>query len=84
MNAARVPPTTSVHDALSRAQQSHRDRICLKNANFKADPLKKEIAEGICAGHGTTLSAFLRECLDGLVRDYVGPKTMEKLESSGG
>lgn len=73
---------TDVHEALSRAQDSDKDRVALVNANFKIHPIKKEVAEQICAKNGTTLSSFLRECVNGLVKDYVGDKASESLEAT--
>lgn len=78
-NKAAKVELSSVHDALSRAALSERDRVTLVNANFKIHPLRKEIAEGICAKNATTLSAFLRECTDVLILDFLGPKEAAKL-----
>lgn len=72
---------TNVHDALNKAVESERDRVTFVNANFKIHPIKKEVAEQICNKHGTTLSAFLRECVDGLVKDYVGEEATKSLEA---
>lgn len=70
---------TNVHEALSRAVESEKNRVALINANFKINPIKKEIADGICETNGTTLSAFLRECVEGLIKDFVGPKAYAKI-----
>jgi hypothetical protein len=78
----REQPLTSVHDALREAKLAERDRIVFVNANFKCHPAKKAAAEAICEAEGTTLSAFLRACMDGLVTDYAGPKMAAKLEAS--
>lgn len=78
MSAKKIE-VSNVHQALSRAVDSERNRVALVNANFKVDPLRKETAEGICAKHGTTLSAFLRECCDVLLLDFLGPKEAAKL-----
>lgn len=80
-HAAAVQPLTDVHDALRDAQVAERDRVVFINANFKVHPAKKVAAESICEAHGTTLSAFLRACIDGLVTDYAGPKTARRLEN---
>lgn len=72
---------TNVHDALNKAVESERDRVAFVNANFKIHPIKKEVAEQLCNKHGTTLSAFLRECVDGLVKDYVGEEATKSLEA---
>jgi hypothetical protein len=74
-------PLTNVHDALHRAVLSERNRVNLVPATFKIDPLKKEISEQICQKNGTTLSSFLRECCEGLILDYAGPKAAAKLNS---
>lgn len=76
-------PLTNVHDALQRAVLTDRDKVNLIPATFKINPLKKELAEQICAKSGTTLSSFLRECVEGLVGDYVGPKAAAKLDRTG-
>ena len=81
--AEPVMPLTSVHDALQQAQVAERDRVAFINTNFKCHPAKKAAVESILETHGTTLSAFLRACMDGLVRDYAGPKLAAKLEASG-
>lgn len=65
---------TNIHTALNKAQDSNNQRVALINANFKINPFKKEMAEQICRQNATTLSAFLRECVDGLIRDYAGEK----------
>lgn len=71
---------TNVHQALSNAVLKEKDRVALINANFKIHPLQKEMAEQICAQHGTTLSAFLRECISGLILDFMGEKAAKKLD----
>lgn len=75
-----VKPLTNVHDAIHRAQISESDRAALINANFKIHPTKKVVVEQICKQNGTTFSAFLRECCDGLIGDYVGEKAASDLE----
>lgn len=79
MNKETCTVTTNVHDALRDAAVKERDRVAFVNANFKIHPIKKELAEEICSQHGTTLSSFLRECIEGLVTDYMGPKAANKL-----
>lgn len=68
---------TNIHEALQRAQIS--EKVALVNGTYKIHPTKKEIAEQICAKHGTTLSAFVRECVEGLVSDYCGEKTAQAI-----
>lgn len=78
-----VPEVQSVHDAMSRAVDSERDRVALAHANFKLHPAKKEAADQICAQHGTTFSAYLRGCIDVLLEDYMGPRAVQRLVTSG-
>ena len=70
-----APQLTNIQDAMQRAQEAAKDRVALVNANFKINPIKKEIAEQICQKNAVTLSEFLRECVEGLISDYVGEKT---------
>jgi hypothetical protein len=79
---AIIPPLTNVHDALQRALVHDRDKVTMAPVNFKSHPIMKAAAEEICARAGTTLSGFLRECINGLVRDFHGEKTAAKLENS--
>lgn len=78
-DAIQLYPLTNVHDALRRAVIADSKKVALTNANFKMHPLRKEVAEEICQKNGTTLSAFLRECTDGLIMDYAGPDVAKKL-----
>lgn len=71
--------TTDVHDALRKAQLSENNRVAMVNANFKLNPIKKEMAEQICTKNGTTFSEYLRQCVEGLILDYVGPKKFKEL-----
>lgn len=70
---------TNVHDALRRAQRAEQDNSPMVNANFKMDARKKEHCEQICAKNGTTFSAFMRQCADGLLADYIGPKEFKRI-----
>lgn len=80
MSSAQLNVNVStVHDALSRAVESEKNRVALVNANFKVNPLHKESAEGVCEKNGTTLSAYLRECVSVLLLDYYGPKKAAEL-----
>ena len=74
------PHLHTVHDAITRAILASQDKAKLETATFKVHPKKKELAELICEKQGTTLSEFLRECVNGLCEDYVGQKTADKLE----
>jgi len=75
-------PITNIHDALTQAVASQRDKIKLANVNVKINPLKKEIAEKILFQNGCTLSTFIRACLDGLIKDYAGETAYQKIEKS--
>lgn len=79
---AEIAPLTNVHDALQRAKLADRDKVRLVNATIKLDPLKKEAAESLCDKGGTSLSAFLRECVDGLLFDYMGAKSFRQLQGA--
>lgn len=79
MQSEEVLPVTNVHQALTEAAIKEKNRVTLVNANFKIDPIKKTLAEQICEKHGATLSSFMRECVEGLVKDYMGPKASKKL-----
>lgn len=70
---------STVHNAMNRAALAERNRVPLVNANFKLNPLHKESAEGVCEKNGTTLSAYLRECVSVLLLDYYGPKKAAEL-----
>lgn len=62
---------TTVHAAIQHAQDEPLFPIeGLEPCSFKVDPKVKDIAEEICIRHGITLSAFIRHCVTGLVRDY--------------
>lgn len=79
MSVLKKVEVSNVHHALSRAVDSEKNRVALVNANFKVDPLRKESAEGLCEKNGTTLSAYLRECVNILLLDYLGPKEAAKM-----
>lgn len=67
--------TTNVHDALQKAVMRERERkssSASEVVGVKVQAHKKQLAKAICEQHGTTLSAFLRECVDGLLTDYSG------------
>ncbi len=77
-----VPEITDIHQALQRAALSEGDRVPLENANFKCNPVKKEIAIQICEKNGTTFSAYMRECVNALVADYMGPVATAELDGA--
>lgn len=82
MNQDSAAPVTNIHEALTQAVASQRDKIKLANVNVKINPLKKEIAEKILCQNGCTLSNFIRACLDGLIKDYAGEMAYQKIEHS--
>lgn len=79
MQDTELLPVTNVHDALTRAIDVRKTKVNMVNQTFKVHPLAKELAAEICEKHGIDPSEFLRECLNALVRDYVGPDRMIKL-----
>lgn len=64
----------TVHDALTIAQAVDLARVpqSLVPTTVRMHPDAKVAAEAICARHGTTISSYLRECVNVLVRDYGG------------
>jgi len=62
---------STVHTALTKAQEKTKKEN-LVNASYKVSQNTKEIAEIICEKHGTTLSEFVRQSIECLVKDYVG------------
>ncbi len=81
MNEKIIPnwDVSNVHEAVNRAVSSERDRVALVNANFKINPVHKELTETICLKNGTTISSFLRECCSLLLIDYLGPKKASEI-----
>lgn len=61
---------TTVHDALQSAAFKKNQNNQMISASCKIDQKTKDLADGICEKHATTLSAFLRECCESLVLDY--------------
>lgn len=62
---------STVHHALTRAQEKSKNQN-LVTASYKVSQNKKELAEIICEKHGTTLSEFVRQAIECLVKDYTG------------
>lgn len=73
-------PLLDICAALEKAVFSEKNRVHMMNANFKCNPSKADYVEQICRARGTTRSAFLRECLDGLIVAFSGPKALRALE----
>lgn len=69
----------SVHDALSKAAaRSHIDDSKatldgqqMVRSSYRAFQQTIDLADDICRNNGTTVSQFLRMCLEGLVQDYL-------------
>lgn len=72
---------TNVHEALHRAIYESTHESQLKNCTFKVLPSRKQLAEQICARHGTTLSTYLRQCVNSLIVDYVAPRDLAEWEA---
>lgn len=69
---------TTVHEALRSAVEAQKsqekdDPVSQTSVTFRLQKDVKKRAEEICARHGTTLSAFHRQCTLALVRDYLEP-----------
>lgn len=82
VNPRDIAPLTNVHEALERARLSDSNKTRLVNATVKIDPLKKQVAEDLLKRQNTSLSSFVRECVDGLLHDYMGPKAFRDLEGA--
>lgn len=65
----------SVHDSLREASQEDKDEGDSTVASFRIGRQVKEAADVICKSNATTLSGFLRKCVEGLVRDYCPGQT---------
>lgn len=74
---------TTVHTAMQDAMVedihpttiNQRDVVKVVIATFRVPQWVKERADAICQGNGTNLSSFLRQCCEGLVRDYGGKQS---------
>lgn len=63
----------SIHDVLgkiSHQQVLAEEEQSLQPSSFAVHPETKLKAQRICRLHGTTVSAFVRACLQQLVEDY--------------
>jgi hypothetical protein len=70
------PDVTNVHQALQQASietQKPDGPAPMRTGTYRIEAETKLKAEAICRRHGTSLSAYLRACCDGLVRDYQEP-----------
>lgn len=62
---------TNVHEALANAAtESELASEKMEKKTFYARASSFEACAVICERHGTTVSEFLRSCMDGLVHDY--------------
>lgn len=62
---------TDVHQALSTAAtESLAESQPLYPFSFRISKETAEKVQELCARHGTTLSEFVRQCCEGLVKDY--------------
>lgn len=61
----------NVHDSLNQAAADETSEEGMTQGSYRVYPTTKKLAEDICKANGTTLSAFLRKCCEGLVRDYL-------------
>lgn len=65
-----VDQLTTIHHALSEAQQEHRGEEPLPTYTFRLSEVERNAATEVCKQHGTNLAAFLRACVRVLPRDY--------------
>lgn len=64
---------TNVHEALHDSALKNQNNPAMVSVTIRLpEPVKQKVTT-LCVRHGTTLSAFLRECAEGLVRDYGEP-----------
>jgi hypothetical protein len=62
---------TTVHSALAEAASEPRqEEAAMGTYTFRVHKDRREKAEMLCKQHGTTLSAYLRKCIETLPRDY--------------
>ena len=59
---------TNLHEALANAASDDAERS--KKVQIRARRTLYDACSVVCARHGTTVSAFLNACMEGLVRDY--------------
>jgi len=52
--------------------------------NARIHPLKKDAAMRICEQNGVTVSDYLKECVEALVREHLSRKDLKKLLSDCG
>lgn len=64
---------TNVHDAMKAAVLAEPEQPEYHVRTFRLPTAMNELTDRICKQHGTTMSAFLRQCCEGLVRDYTQP-----------
>jgi hypothetical protein len=65
-------PLTNVHEALAAAATEAKEQAADAIIGSKVTPHVKAKLEAICERHGTTVSAYLRQCAVALVADYDG------------
>ena len=66
-------PLTNVHEALATAATEAAEQTADVVIGSKVTASVKAKLETICERHGTTVSAYLRQCAVALVNDYGGP-----------
>lgn len=71
---------STVHDALSKSVLSD-DSDAMIQGSFRVNKSIKEQAELICKEGGTTLSSFIRSCLNVLIEDYNSAPEVDSDES---
>lgn len=61
---------TTVHEALAEAASETGSEEAMATFTFRAHSEKISRAKDICMANGTTLSEYLRKCMEVLARDY--------------
>lgn len=60
----------TIQEALSQSRFNDEQKTQLVAAATKLNPETKQLADEICERNCTTLSGFLRECVNELIKDY--------------
>lgn len=68
-------PPDSIHKAMVNAAWSKDSESNCVNVTSKVKVSSKAKAELICKRNNTTISAFLRECVETICREYDGDHT---------
>lgn len=73
MESLDTPPLLNLHECLTLAAQQSRRDDAMTPATVKLPADLKSAVDQICGLHGTTLSAWLRQCCHQLLQEYLPP-----------